>query len=224
MAVGVCDQQAGALFDANQTTVHVEATHLQSAAKGLDAHRLKFGNVRGDSGGSALPCPVSSTSIHLSKSGQRNEPPSTLVVAVVSDASDVRARISSNFWAHPDLDFGVVLYRGSVSAWVPEAAKASDAGRTFRVRQGSMPAGVAPGDFIPKLWFQAQVSDWVAGALPSNVDHCSKCTLMRFSSNCSCSEINPRFNLANAKVTKDAKARMRPRSLYYRLLALCCRL
>ena len=87
----------------------------------------------------------------------------TLVVAVVSDALDVRSRILNNLWAQPDLDFGVVLYKGSVDAWAPEAAKASIARRTLRVRQGAVPPGVDQHDhgFIPKLWLWAQASDWV---------------------------------------------------------------
>ena len=87
--------------------------------------------------------------------------PPTLVVSVASNASiKLWAR---NIRAQPALDFGIVLHHGQRAPWSPLYGVANHTGNRFLLREGRVPAGVDPLDhgFIPKLWFQSQVTDWI---------------------------------------------------------------
>ena len=87
--------------------------------------------------------------------------PRTLVLSVASDGS--RELVARNIRSQPELDFGIVLHSGEAAAWHLLYRVANITGNRFFVRQGRMPAGVDPSNhgFIPKLWFQSQVTDWV---------------------------------------------------------------
>ena len=87
--------------------------------------------------------------------------PPTLVVSVASDKAITL--VANNIRAQPALDFGIVLHHGQVAPWAPLYDVANHTGNRFYVSEGKMPAGVDPQNhgFIPKLWFQTQVTDWI---------------------------------------------------------------
>ena len=87
--------------------------------------------------------------------------PPTLVLSVASDKAITL--VANNIRAQPALDFGVVLHHGQVAPWKPLYSVAKKTGNRFYVAEGMMPTGVDPHDhgFIPKLWFQAQATDWL---------------------------------------------------------------
>jgi hypothetical protein len=91
--------------------------------------------------------------------------PRSLVVSVAHSDSSVQERVKKNVVSQPTLDFGVVLYRGEASDWNSTARALKDQGRHLRVLQGRLPDGVKPQHrgFIPKFWFQTQVSEWLDG-------------------------------------------------------------
>ena len=96
----------------------------------------------------------------LSPASQAQVPP-TLVLSVASDKAIWL--VANNVRAQPALDFGVVLHHGQVAPWAPLYDVANQTGNRFYVAEGKMPAGVDRYDhgFIPKLWFQTQVTDWL---------------------------------------------------------------
>jgi len=91
--------------------------------------------------------------------------PKTLVLVAASSNLTVRKRLVQNMMAQPHLDWGVVLYDGHISEWSDVVKLFEQRGRKLLLRQGSMPDNqtIDNHTFIPKLWVQQQVVDWLPG-------------------------------------------------------------